>query len=68
MQSTVQLLRISEVSKRTTLAKSTIWLKMSQGHFPKCAKLSPGINVWTESSINEWIKSHFPTLDQGEAA
>lgn len=66
MESNIQLLRIADVSKKTTLAKSTIWLKMSQGKFPKCAKLSPGINVWTEASINEWINGHFdPMMTEG---
>ncbi|WP_071467621.1 helix-turn-helix transcriptional regulator [Polynucleobacter asymbioticus] len=58
MEST-KLLRITEVSNKTTLAKSTIWLKMSQGKFPKPTKLSDSINVWRESDIDAWINSHF---------
>ena len=55
----IKLLRITEVSNKTTLAKSTIWLKMSQGKFPKPTKLSDSINVWRESDIDAWINSHF---------
>ena len=55
----IKLLRIAEVSNKTTLAKSTIWLKMSQGKFPKPTKLSDSINVWRESDIDAWINSHF---------
>jgi len=58
MEST-KLLRITEVSNKTTLAKSTIWLKMSQGKFPKPTKLSDSINVWRESDIDAWINRHF---------
>jgi prophage regulatory protein len=54
-----KLLRISDVSKKTTLAKSTIWLKMSQNKFPKPTKLSESINVWRESDIDDWINKHF---------
>jgi prophage regulatory protein len=58
MQNT-NLLRIADVSKRTTLAKSTIWLKIAQGKFPAPAKLSPAIRVWKESEINDWINQFF---------
>jgi len=58
MEST-KLLRITDVSNKTTLAKSTIWLKMSQGKFPKPTKLSDSINVWRESDIDAWIDQHF---------
>ena len=54
-----QLLRIKDVSKKTTLAKSTIWLKIAKGEFPKCKKISPSICVWLESDINGWIQNHF---------
>ena len=54
-----QLLRITEVSKKTTLAKSTIWLKIAQGKFPAPAKLSPAISVWKEADINNWINQFF---------
>lgn len=59
MDAQVKLLRIADVSKKTTLAKSTIWLKIAQGHFPKPTKLSPAINVWKESDIDSWIESRF---------
>lgn len=58
MDANVKLLRIAEVSKKTTLSKSLIWLKISQNLFPKPIKLSPQINVWKESSIDSWINSH----------
>jgi len=59
MDTVDKLLRITDVSKKTTLAKSTIWLKMAKGEFPKPTKLSPAINVWKESQIDEWINSLF---------
>ena len=59
LNTSIKLLRIEDVSQKTTLAKSTLWLKISQGVFPKPTKLSPAINVWKESDIDCWIESHF---------
>jgi predicted DNA-binding transcriptional regulator AlpA len=59
MDSTNALLRIADVSAKTTLAKSTIWLKLAQGKFPKPAKISPSINVWRASDIDAWIEQKF---------
>lgn len=59
MDANIKLLRIADVSTKTTLAKSTIWLKMAEGSFPKPTKLSPAINVWKESDIDEWIENKF---------
>lgn len=58
MDTYLKLLRISQVSEKTTLAKSTLWLKIAQGQFPRPIKLSPGINVWKDSEVNAWIESH----------
>lgn len=64
MDANVKLLRIADVSIKTTLAKSTIWLKMAEGSFPKPTKLSPAINVWKESDIDEWIENKFSQPSQ----
>lgn len=68
MESNIRLLRIADVSKKTTLGKSTIWLKMAQGLFPKATKLSPAINVWKESDIDAWIASCFESTPQNQVA
>jgi prophage regulatory protein len=39
----------------TGLAKSTIWLYVKEGKFPKQIKLSPKISVWKESDVEAWI-------------
>lgn len=59
MDANIKLLRIADVSAKTTLGKSTIWLKMAEGSFPKPTKLSPAINVWKESDIDNWIEHKF---------
>ena len=60
MKRFVQLLRIAEVSKKTTLAKSTIWLKIAKQEFVAPARIG-GICVWKESEIDEWIENQFST-------
>ncbi|WP_108062619.1 helix-turn-helix transcriptional regulator [Poseidonibacter lekithochrous] len=48
-------LRITDVMKKTGIAKSTIWLWVSENRFPKPIKLSPRITVWEEDKVNEWM-------------
>jgi prophage regulatory protein len=52
-----QLLRITEVSRVTSLAKSTINLWVAQGKFPRPLTLSPTIKVWRSQSLIDWIES-----------
>ncbi len=52
-----QLSRIKDVSRLTTLGKSTIWLWVSQGKFPKPISLSATIKVWRSKDIQEWLDS-----------
>lgn len=47
-------LRIKEVMKKTGIARSTIWLWVSENKFPRPIKLSPRITVWEEEKINIW--------------
>lgn len=47
-------LRIKEVMKKTGIARSTIWLWVSEDKFPKPIKLSPRITVWEEQKVEEW--------------
>ena len=56
-----QLLRITEVSRLTSLAKSTINLWVAQGKFPKPLTLSPTIKVWRNQSLIDWIEFQMDT-------
>jgi prophage regulatory protein len=41
---------------RTGLARSTIYLRMTQGRFPKAVQIgSPNIVAWLESEIETWV-------------
>jgi predicted DNA-binding transcriptional regulator AlpA len=52
-----QLLRISDVSKLTTLSKSCIQLWVAQGRFPKPLTISATVKVWRLSQVNDWINA-----------
>ena len=54
-KSQIQLLRLTEVSKLTSIGKSTINLWVSQGKFPRPLHLSPTIKVWRQQDIVDWI-------------
>jgi prophage regulatory protein len=50
------LIRLPVVQARTGLARSTIYLRISQGTFPRPVLLGGKRAVgWSESSINDWI-------------
>lgn len=52
-----KLLRLPQVMELTGLAKSTVWLWVSQGKLPKPTKLSPRVSVWKESELMAWINA-----------
>jgi prophage regulatory protein len=54
-KSQIQLLRLAEVSKLTSIGKSTINLWVAQGKFPLPLHLSPTIKVWRQQDIVDWI-------------
>lgn len=52
------ILRLPTVKSRTGLCRSTIYLRMSQGTFPKQVSLGGRTVGWLESEIEAWISSH----------
>jgi prophage regulatory protein len=51
-----QFLRINEVSKLTTLSKSSINLWVAQSRFPKPIILSKTVKVWPLREIRNWAE------------
>jgi prophage regulatory protein len=51
-----QLLRINEVSRLTTLSKSSINLWVAQDRFPKPMNLSKTVKVWRLRDVREWAE------------
>ncbi len=51
------ILRLPAVKSATGLSRSTIYLRITQGTFPKTVSLGARAVGWLESEINEWLNS-----------
>lgn len=51
-----RILRLPAVKTRTGLARSTIYLRVSEGTFPKPISLGGRAVGWLESEIQEWLE------------
>jgi prophage regulatory protein len=51
-----RILRMPEVMRTTGLARSTIYLKLSQGEFPTSVKLGERAIGWLEADVQDWIE------------
>jgi len=49
-------IRLKDVIKKTSIARSTVLLWVKENRFPKPIKLSPKVTIWDESEIDKWIK------------
>ena len=63
------LLRLKVVKARTGLSRSSIYLRMAEGKFPKQITLgSPRAVGWVDSEIDTWIESRIQESRHGVAA
>lgn len=49
------ILRRKQVQARTGLARSTIYLHIKNGAFPRPVQLGPRAVGWLESEVSDWI-------------
>jgi len=52
---THKILRLPAVKARTGLSRSTIYLRISEGSFPKPVSLGSRAVGWIEEEVNEWL-------------
>ncbi len=50
------ILRLLAVKARTGLSRSTIYLRVSQGTFPKPVSLGARAVGWVEAEVQEWVQ------------
>lgn len=50
------ILRLPTVKARTGLSRSTIYLRVSEGTFPKPVGLGSRAVGWVESEIQQWLE------------
>lgn len=53
----VMILRRKQVQQRTGLSRSTIYLRIAQGTFPKAVSLGARAVGWLDVEIEEWLAS-----------
>jgi prophage regulatory protein len=49
------ILRRPQVERRTGLSRSTLYLYIQDGHFPRPLRLGPRAVGWLESDVSAWI-------------
>lgn len=49
------LLRLTDVTSRTSLSRTTIYNRMKAGTFPQCLRISTGLVAWYESEVDAWV-------------
>ncbi|WP_456417380.1 helix-turn-helix transcriptional regulator [Thiolapillus sp.] len=52
---THSILRLPAVKSRTGLSRSTIYLRISEGSFPKPISLGGRAVGWIEAEVNDWL-------------
>jgi prophage regulatory protein len=49
------IIRLPTVKARTGLSRSTIYLRISEGRFPKPVSLGSRAVGWIETEVNDWL-------------
>ncbi len=55
MNSSTTILRLPAVKERTGLSRSSIYLRISEGLFPKPISLGGRAVGWIEKEISDWV-------------
>ena len=50
----IEFLKDSQVSKRLSVSRASIWRWAAMGKFPAPVKLSEGVSRWRLADIEEW--------------
>lgn len=57
-----RLLRLPEVEATTGLKKSTIYLLMKRGEFPRCVQITTRCVAWPESHVLGYVQERIASL------
>lgn len=58
-----RFIRLPEVESVTGCKKSTIYLLISQGKFPKPLRLSARMVVWPETAVLQWVQDRIAAAE-----
>ncbi len=59
-----RLLRLPEVEAASGLKKSTVYLLMKRGKFPRCVRVTPRCVAWPESKVLQWVQDRITDADR----
>lgn len=65
-QEKLTILRRKQVEIRTGLSRSTIYLRIQEGTFPKPLNLGVRSVGWVESEIDDWLVAKLKTRNNNE--
>ena len=51
-----RFLRLPDVQARTGLSRSTIYVRLGEGRFPRAVSLGSRAVGWIEAEVDEWIR------------
>lgn len=60
-----RLLRLPDVEAATGLKKSTLYLLMKRGEFPRCVQVTPRCVAWPESAVLQWVQDRITDSVRG---
>lgn len=61
------ILRLPEVKKSTGLSRSTIYLRITQGIFPKPVDLGGRAVGWLEAEVQDWLQRRIDASRKAKA-
>ena len=59
-----RLLRLPEVEAATGLKKSSVYLLMKRGEFPRCVQLTARCVAWPESRVLQFVQDRISAADK----
>lgn len=62
----ITILRLPAVKARTGLSRSSIYLRIAQGRFPKPISLGGRAVGWIESDIQAWLQQRIDATRESE--
>ena len=60
--------RMPDVESTTGLKKSTIYLLMKRGEFPRCVQITPRCVAWKSSDVLQWMDERAAAAGQASKA
>lgn len=64
----VSILRISDVTRRTGLSRSSIYKAVQEQRFPAPIKLIGKTTGWLESEVSDWVQDRIAESRPSQAA